>query len=114
MDTVMKLGTVSRANSANQKLKPLRNLSEKQFEKELGAQGIYNGKTKQELQTKLDMELYGVQCVLALLVHTPDMSLEDLHLANYEILPTEPLHDIGQHIENVLTELPHHLVYSPV
>jgi hypothetical protein len=109
MDTVMKLGTVSRANSVKQKLKPLRNLSKKQLEKELGARGIYDGKTKQELQTKLEMELHGIQRVPALLVHTPDVPLEDLHLANYEILPTEPLHDIGHHIENVLTEMPHHL-----
>ena len=71
--------------------------------------GIYDGKTKQELQAKLDMELHGIQRVPALLVHTPDVPLEDLHLTNYEILPTEPLHDIGHHIENVFTELPHHL-----
>ena len=32
-----------------------------------------------------------------------------MNLAKYEILPCEPLHDIGHHIENVLTELPHHL-----
>lgn len=109
MDTVMKLGTVSRANSIKQKLKPLSNLSKKQLEKELGARGIYDGKTKQELQAKLDMELHGIQRVPALLVHTPDEPLKNLHPANYEILPAEPLHDIGHHIENVLTELPHHL-----
>ena len=109
MDTVMKPGTVSRANSVKQKLKPLSNLSKKQLEKELGARGIYDGKTKQELQAKLDMELHGIQRVPALLVHTPDIPLKHLHLANYEILPTEPLRDIGHHIENVLTELPHHL-----
>jgi hypothetical protein len=55
------------------------------------------------------MELHGIKRVPALLVHTPDVPLEDLHLANYEILPTEPLQDIGHHIENVFTELPHHL-----
>ena len=55
------------------------------------------------------MELHGIQCVPALLVHTPDIPLKHLHLANYEILPTEPLHDIGHHIENVWNELPHHL-----
>ena len=109
MDTVMKLGTVSRANSIKQKLKPLSNLSKMQLEKELGARGIYDGKTKQELQAKLDMELHGIQRVPALLVHTPNVALKNLNLENYEILPAEPLHDVGHHIENVLTELPHHL-----
>lgn len=28
---------------------------------------------------------------------------------NYEVLPTEPLHDVKEHICNVLTELPAHL-----
>ena len=28
---------------------------------------------------------------------------------NYEVLPTEPLHDVKEHIANVLTELPSHL-----
>ena len=109
IDAVMKLGTVSRANSIKQKLKPLSSLSKKELEKELGARGIYDGNTKQELQAKLDMELHGIQRVPALLVNVPDVSLDDLHLADYEILPTEPLHDIGHHIENVLAELPHHL-----
>jgi hypothetical protein len=60
MDTVMKLGTVSRANSVKQKPKPLSNLSKKRLEKELGVRGIYDGKTKQKLQAKLDMELHGI------------------------------------------------------
>ena len=28
---------------------------------------------------------------------------------DYEVLPTEPLHDVKEHIANVLTELPSHL-----
>ena len=28
---------------------------------------------------------------------------------NYEVLPSEPLHDVKEHIANVLTELPSHL-----
>ncbi len=28
---------------------------------------------------------------------------------NYEVLPTEPLHDVKEHIANVITELPSHL-----
>jgi hypothetical protein len=70
---------------------------------------IYDGKTGQELQAKLDMELHGIQRVPAPLVHTPNVPLQDIHLANYETLPTEQLHDIGHHIEIIFTELPHHL-----
>ena len=32
-----------------------------------------------------------------------------LQTGNYEVLPTEPLHDVKEHIANVLTELPSHL-----
>ena len=27
----------------------------------------------------------------------------------YEVLPTEPLHDVKEHIANVVTEITHHL-----
>ena len=30
-------------------------------------------------------------------------------IGHYEVLPTEPLNDIKEHIGNVLTELPSHL-----
>ena len=29
---------------------------------------------------------------------------------NYEVVPTEPLHDVKERIANVLTELPSHLI----
>ena len=32
-----------------------------------------------------------------------------LQTGSYEVLPTEPLHDVKEHIANVLTELPSHL-----
>ena len=37
----------------------------------------------------------------ALLHDTPEASLESLYLQNYEISPTEPLHDIKGHLSNV-------------
>ena len=39
----------------------------------------------------------------------PEKNLQDLGPGDYEILPAEPLHDIGHHIENFLTEYPRHL-----
>ena len=51
----------------------------------------------------------GQQRVLALLYNFPQASLKDLGLVKYEVLPTEPLHDIGHHIENVFTKFAKHL-----
>ena len=53
--------------------------------------------------------MHGVQRLPALLVNYPDKPLAQLGLDKYEILPIEPLHDVGHHIENVIAELPHHL-----
>lgn len=35
--------------------------------------------------------------------------MQDLNLNMYEVLPVEPLHDLKEHINNVLKELPKHL-----
>ena len=48
---IMKPGTVSRSNTMNLKIKPINSLSRQQLEQELGARGIFTGKTKQELQS---------------------------------------------------------------
>ena len=109
IDTIMKPGTVSRINTLNKKPKPISNLSKQELEKELAARGIFRGEKKQELQTLLYMELRGIQRLPALLVNSPQIALQQAQLEKYEILPSEPLHDIGHHIENVLTELPEHL-----
>ena len=44
-----------------------------------------------------------------LLFNNPQASLSELCLQEYEILPCEPLHDVGHHIENVFTKLLAHL-----
>lgn len=51
----------------------------------------------------------GKKRVPALHFNNPQESLSELCLQEYEILPCEPLHDVGHHIENVFTELPAHL-----
>ena len=65
--------------------------------------------TKKDLKELLVESLQGKQRVPALLINNPEASLSDFGLENYEILPCEPLHDIGHHIENVFAELPSHL-----
>ena len=53
--------------------------------------------------------MHGVQRVPALLYTKPTSTLESMNCAKYEVLTFESLHDIGRHIENVVTELTSHL-----
>ena len=80
--------------------------------KELNARSIFDGDKKSQLEDLLKEELHGVQRVPALLFTSPDQTLESINCVSYEILSFEPLHDIGKHIENLLTELPDHLPTS--
>ena len=91
------------------KAKPLQGLTKQQLEEELTSRHVYEGKTKQDLQELLTKEMHGIQRVPALITNNPEKNLEDLGLGDYEILPVEPLHDIGHHIAYFLTEYPKHL-----
>lgn len=42
-------------------------------------------------------------------IHNHNIMKFIFQTGNYEVLPTEPLHDVKEHIANVLTELPSHL-----
>jgi hypothetical protein len=106
---VIMQGAVARRRSLLFKAKPLKDLSKAELEEELGSRGNFEDGNKKDLQEILVESLCGKQRVPALLFKTPESSLESLGLAGYEILPCEPLHGIGHHIENVLTELPSHL-----
>ena len=102
-------GKVARQNSIQPKVKPLHGLTKTQLEQELVYRGIFNDGNKTQQQGYLTKEMRGKQRVPALLYNNPMVKLQDLGLQDYEILPTEPLHDIGHHIENIFTELPSHL-----
>ena len=102
-------GKISLHNSKVQKTKPLSGLKKHELEQELASRGIYDGGRKDELQSLLNKEMRGKQRVPALLFNNPQGRLSELCLQDYEILPCEPLHDVGHHIENVFTELPFHL-----
>ena len=41
--------------------------------------------------------------------NNPLDTLESLNLSKYEILFTEPLHDISNHIKNLYQEIPYHV-----
>ena len=61
---------------------------------------------KPEMQALLTAELKGAERVPSLLVLNPTQSLQDLHLADYEVIDCEPLHDYKGHAHNLLQELP--------
>ena len=102
-------GPYGRKNYLEKAYKPLQKLKKQELIAELNSRGIFEGETKSELEKLLQDEMHGAQRVPVLLYNTPTTSLESINCENYEILSFEPLHDIGKHIENVLTELPAHL-----
>ena len=53
--------------------------------------------------------LQGIQRVPALLYHNPISTFKDHHIDDYEALQCEPMHDISNHIANIIEELPRHL-----
>ena len=68
-----------------------------------------DGLLKPALQSQLREELKGIQRVPALCFPDQSASMKDLHLTQYEVVPVEPLHDLKEHINNILKELPKHL-----
>ena len=82
------------------------NLKVQELRIELSKRGVnITGKKKPQLETDLEELRRGVTNVPALLQNTPETPLDSLYLHNYEISPTEPLHDIKGHLSNVADEL---------
>ena len=82
------------------------NLKVQELQIELTKRGVsVVGKKKPQLQTELEELRRGITNVPALLQNTPNVPLDSIYLHNYEILPTEPLHDIKGHLSNVTDEL---------
>lgn len=95
-------------------LRPFQNLKVHELKSELQARGICleKGVKKNELQRELDDILKGVARVPALLLTDPTQPLSSLNLEKYEVVASEPLHDLKGHIINLITELPHILQVS--
>lgn len=60
---------------------------------------------KQQLEKELRDLQTGTSNVPALLLNTPQASLDSLNLGKYEVFPTEPLHDLKGHIHNLIEEV---------
>ena len=68
-----------------------------------------DGLLKPAFQSQLREELKDIQQVPALCFPDQSVSMKDLNLTQYEVVPVEPLHDLKEHINNFLKELPKHL-----
>ena len=88
-------------------LKPFDNLKV-ELRKELIARGINDVHQKKPfLLAILEHILRGVMRVPALLLTHPTQNSSEIHLDKYEVVASEPLHDIEGHIINIITELSH-------
>ena len=58
------------------------------------------------LKELLACEVHGIQSVSALMFSCPNPTLEELNLQMYEVLGTEPFHDISNHVKNLYEEIP--------
>lgn len=64
---------------------------------------------KPELQEQLNNILHGIQRPPALMTDDLSKSASTLGIPDYEVLGCEPLHDITNIVQNIITELPYHI-----
>lgn len=104
-------GPISRKYSLALRPNPCDNLTKAELEQEIRGRKLTVGTstTKSAMQKALVSDLRGKKRVPALLYCSPESSLENLNIEDYEVLPCEPMHDMAGHIGNILQELPHHL-----
>ena len=79
-----------------------------------GRKLLTDGLPKPSLYSQLREELKGIQRVPELFCPYQTSSLQDLNLAQYEVIPVEPLHDLKEHINNLLKELSKHLTNEEI
>ena len=89
---------------------PFQQMSKEELVRECRGRHLQtDGLRKPALLSSLKEELRGVQRVPALSFPNQMASMKDLNLTRYEVVPVEPLHDLKEHINNILKELPKHL-----
>ena len=103
-------GPIGRRLSMMMNPKPFENMSKVDLEKEVRARRLETrGELKPDLKQALTNHLGGKVRVPALLFLNPEAPLQNLNLEGYEVLPSEPMHDLAGHIGNLLQELPGHV-----
>lgn len=85
---------------------PFDNLRVNELRSELEARGVVleDKVYRADLQKSLDLILKGVSRVPALLLTNPTQYLVSLNIHKYEIMASEPLHDIKGHIINLILD----------
>ena len=68
--------------------------------------------TKKDLEPTLKKHLKGTKRVPIIMMHEPMKTLDETNLGKYEVAMVEGMHDLANHIENLLKELPHHMKES--
>ena len=84
---------------------PLEKLKAQELHTELNRRGIdTNGMKKPELEKKFEDLKRGITHVPAILQNDPQAKLESLGLDQYEVSPSEPLHDLKGYLSNLIEE----------
>ena len=80
-------------------------LKVQELKTELESRGVTTqGKKRPQLESEFVELRRGIVNVAALLQSDLDSSLSSLCLDRYEVLPTEPLHDVKGHLSNIMEE----------
>ncbi|VDI28834.1 Hypothetical predicted protein [Mytilus galloprovincialis] len=66
-------------------------------------------KDRKQLHEDLTQLLHGISRPPALMIPEPHLPTENINIPSYEILCTEPLHDLTNVIQNIIAELPYHI-----
>lgn len=91
-------------------INPLHQMSKDELIQECRGRHLQSlGLLKPALLSNPREELRGIQRVPALCFPNQTASMKDLNLGQYEAVPVEPLHDLKEHINIILKELPKHL-----
>ena len=86
-------------------MSPFDKLTVRELKMELEVHGVsIMHKKKERLEEDLEDLRKGIVNVPALLRTNPEMPLESLFLAQYEVCPIEPLHDLKGHFSNMIEE----------
>lgn len=86
-------------------VRPLDKLLLADLRKELSMRGIdTKGKKKPALEAEFNEIWLGISNFPALLQQNQEMSLKSMNLDNYEVSPTERLHDLKGHLNSIIDE----------
>ena len=96
-------------NKRNGGTNPFDKMRKAELLRECGARGLPNGDLKKdELEEEVKDHLKGVKRIPALLFSCQTSQSDDIGLKGYDVLSSESLRDLKEHIKNILEEIKHH------